>query len=94
MARLQNPESQDRYARYIRRFVCYCLRIVAADEELGDYDGGHGDHESEEEETGEDEEGEGDREEDNRGDKNGGEEGRAKDDPLGDARDLFVWQGD
>jgi hypothetical protein len=29
MARLQNPESQARYAGYMVRFVCYFLRIVA-----------------------------------------------------------------
>jgi len=35
MGRLQNPESQKRYARYWKQFVCYCLRIVAAEEEEG-----------------------------------------------------------
>lgn len=29
MARLQDPESQRRYAGYMKRFVCYCLRVVA-----------------------------------------------------------------
>ena len=29
MARLQNPESQARYARYMVKFVCYVLRFVA-----------------------------------------------------------------
>jgi hypothetical protein len=29
LARLQNPESQRRYAGYMKRFVCYCLRVVA-----------------------------------------------------------------
>ena len=29
MARLQNPESQRRYAGYMKQFVCYCLRVVA-----------------------------------------------------------------
>ncbi|KAH7111886.1 hypothetical protein B0J11DRAFT_543194 [Dendryphion nanum] len=28
IARLQNPESQDRYAGYLIMFVCYFLRIV------------------------------------------------------------------
>ncbi len=35
MGRLQNPGSQKRYARYWKQFVCYCLRIVAAEEEEG-----------------------------------------------------------
>ena len=32
LARLQNPESQARYAGYMVRFVCYMLRIVADEE--------------------------------------------------------------
>jgi hypothetical protein len=32
MARLQNPESQARYASYIVKFVCYFLRILADEE--------------------------------------------------------------
>ena len=30
MARLQEPASQARYARYWKRFVCYCLRVVGS----------------------------------------------------------------
>ena len=30
MARLQNPESQKRYAGYMKRFVCYLLRVYNA----------------------------------------------------------------
>jgi hypothetical protein len=33
MARLQNPESQARYASYIAQFVCYALHFVADAEE-------------------------------------------------------------
>ena len=29
LARLQNPESQVRYAGYMVKFVCYFLRIIA-----------------------------------------------------------------
>jgi superfamily II DNA helicase RecQ len=32
MARLQNPESETRYASYIVKFVCYFLRIIADEE--------------------------------------------------------------
>lgn len=92
MARLQNPESQSRYAGYMRRFVCYCLRIAAADQEAGD--GEESEDEKEEGEDGEDDEDSGD---------DGEEESRAEEeeeeeeqevDPLRDARKLFVWQGD
>jgi len=87
MARLQNPESQNRYAGYIKRFVCYFLRLVAADEEPeGDEEGG-GDYEGEDEEDGSEEEEEDGNREDDAGD---GAEG----DPLGDARKLFIWQGE
>ena len=30
MARLQNPESQKRYASYMKRFICYVLRVYSA----------------------------------------------------------------
>jgi hypothetical protein len=32
IARLQNSESQKRYAGYIKRFICYLLRILTAQE--------------------------------------------------------------
>jgi hypothetical protein len=32
LARLQNPESQTRYASYMVRFVCHILRIVTDEE--------------------------------------------------------------
>jgi hypothetical protein len=32
LGRLQNPESQARYARYIAKFVCFYLRIIADEE--------------------------------------------------------------
>ena len=34
LARLQNPESQARYAGYIVKFVCYLLRIIADGEQM------------------------------------------------------------
>jgi hypothetical protein len=34
IARLQNPESQDRYNGYIQRFVCYFLRVWISEQEL------------------------------------------------------------
>lgn len=33
LSRLQNPESQRRYAGYMKRFVYYCLRVLAACDE-------------------------------------------------------------
>jgi hypothetical protein len=39
MARLQNPASQARYARYWKRFICYGLRVVDDD---GSSDGSDG----------------------------------------------------
>lgn len=35
LARLQNLESQQRYASYIKRFICYCLRVAIAIREEG-----------------------------------------------------------
>jgi superfamily II DNA helicase RecQ len=34
IARLQNPESQDRYCGYMKRFMCYCLRVWTSEQEL------------------------------------------------------------
>ena len=39
MARLQNPESQKRYAGYMKRFVCYLLRVYNAQEMGADSSG-------------------------------------------------------
>jgi hypothetical protein len=36
MARLQEAASQARYARYWKRFVCYCLRVVMADNRVSE----------------------------------------------------------
>ena len=33
LARLQNPEGRRRYAGYMKRFVCYCLRVAAVSDE-------------------------------------------------------------
>ncbi len=85
MARLQNPESQGRYAGYMKWFVCYCLRIAAAARDLDEEEEGSrllsqdnnrrappnsSDVESEDEEKEEEEE-----------------------NPLRDARELFLWHG-
>lgn len=34
IARLQNPDSQDRYTGYLRRFACYVFRVWASEQEL------------------------------------------------------------
>ena len=42
MARLQNPESQARYAGYMVKFVCYALRFVAnAEARIAAQEGGN-----------------------------------------------------
>jgi superfamily II DNA helicase RecQ len=43
MARLQNPASQARYARYWKRFICYCLRVADGDDGGGDSSGNNDD---------------------------------------------------
>lgn len=71
MGRLQNPESQNRYTGYLRRLLCYLLRLAAAnqmeslreDEESEegseDRSGAESDEEAEEESEQEEEESEG-----------------------------------
>ncbi|KAK5200476.1 hypothetical protein LTR16_006035, partial [Cryomyces antarcticus] len=85
LARLQNPESQRRYAGYWKRFICYCLRVVTTDEERGargcDNDSIDGSNEgTEQEETDEEEEAEDEVEEECQ-------------DLMRDARELFPWHG-
>ncbi|CAN9148853.1 unnamed protein product [Alternaria alternata] len=38
MARLQNSDSQKRYAGYMKRFICYLLRVHKAQQLGGDRD--------------------------------------------------------
>lgn len=56
MARLQNPESQARYAGYWKQFMCYCLHLVAAEEEVGEHEGEMDDERSEVDESDKDNE--------------------------------------
>lgn len=93
MSRLQNPESQNTYAGYWKRFMCYCLRVAAAVRESGEgwEDSGtdEGEEGSEEVDGNEEEDGkdgEGGKSDD---DDDDDEEGRV----LRDARELFPWQG-
>lgn len=36
MGRLENADSQERYTGYWQQFICYCLRLIAAEEAEGD----------------------------------------------------------
>jgi hypothetical protein len=101
LARLQNPESQARYAGYMKRFVCYCLRIATATAEAAtrqtrlrnpnpdsDYIIRDSDEDWEEEEEEEQEQAkEKEKEKENNDDAN------EESDPLHDARELFLWHG-
>ena len=95
MARLQNPESQARYASYIVKFVCYALRFVADAEarmiahessgEVSDEDEGEGDTDS-----GDDnEDGFSDSDDDQPANHQGSS--REERDLMKDARELFRW---
>ncbi|CAA9963515.1 hypothetical protein PTMSG1_06877 [Pyrenophora teres f. maculata] len=92
MGRLQNPESQATYARYMAKFTIYFLRIIADEERtdkkpgpIGSSDGS-GDSEEEEEEY--EDEGE-----DGVGSGPGRSATRHPPDLMKDARELFCWQG-
>jgi len=89
MSRLQNPESQNTYAGYWKRFMCYCLRVATAVRESGEgwEDGGADEGEEGSEEVDGDEERDGEDDEDSESEDD--EEGRI----LRDARELFPWQG-
>jgi len=100
MGRLQNPESQKRYARYWKQFICYCLRIVAAEEEDdGTAEAPSGEDEVEDDsDAGDDNihgrtaEGEGAGRVDGEGDDEDEDEGGDNMKFLRDARSLFRWQ--
>ena len=83
MARLQNPESQARYTGYMVMFVCYVLRIVAAEAVEAS------DKESEVSDSSDSSDGSSD---DSSSDEDHAH-GRAKVDPMKDAREMFPWQG-
>ncbi|KAK4947069.1 hypothetical protein LTR66_014220 [Elasticomyces elasticus] len=85
LARLQNPESQRRYAGYWKRFMCYCLRVVATDEGCGARSCGNNSVDGSNEGTEEDEIDEEDQTED--------EVDEECQDVMRDARELFPWHG-
>ena len=89
LARLQNPESQARYAGYMVRFVCYFLRIIADEEARAERSGD--DEESAEESSEEDSDVSGSSISSRRSRRHYGA-GR-KPDLMKDARELFLWQG-
>jgi len=84
MSRLQNPQGQNTYARYWKRFMCYCLRVATAVRESGKggEDGGADEGEEGSEEVDGDEEQDGQDGEDSESDDD--EEGRI----LRDAQEL------
>ncbi|TKA55283.1 hypothetical protein B0A49_12685, partial [Cryomyces minteri] len=85
LARLQNPESQRRYAGYWKRFMCYCLRVVTTDEGRGARSCGNNSIDGSNEETEEDEIDEEDQTEDEVDEECQG--------LMRDARELFPWHG-
>ena len=84
LARLQKPESQARYAGYMRRCVCYCLRVCKSDELLGAAGDGGGSSSDIESEVTDDS---GDETDDSSSTK-----ATTTRDILYDARKLFPWQ--
>lgn len=78
MARLQNPESQRRYAGYMKRFVCYCLRVVAvSDGDAGSRSSRQGGRIDSDADESDDEQ----------------QSGENNQDPMRDARELFPGMG-
>ena len=93
MARLQNPESQIKYARYMRRFVCYCLRVAAANREVESRRQGaesEGDSEDDSEGYREENESDGDGEDNGVYHERDKDESNEEEDLLKDARELYV----
>jgi hypothetical protein len=95
MARLQNPESQARYASYMVKFVCYALRFVAdaearmiAQESSGEVS----DDDEDEDDTGsgDDDEADVSDSDDNRPANNQGSSRKEKN-MMKDALELFRW---
>jgi superfamily II DNA helicase RecQ len=96
MARLQNADSQEKYAGYWKQFMCYCLRIIAVEEEVGEDDEVEetDDEEDEEDEGGEESGEDGEEDEDDEDDETEGEDEQGSSEKLlKDARRLFIWQG-
>lgn len=104
MGRLQNLDSQVKYAGYWKQFICYCLRIIAVEEELerddeesvtdddGIEEGSHAegaDYDEEAADCDDEEEEEEEEKEEEEGEGKG--EGDRK--MFKDARRLFIWQG-
>ncbi|CAN9156920.1 unnamed protein product [Alternaria alternata] len=106
IARLQNPESQARYAGYMVKFVCYALRFVAdaearmaaqeggdeCSDEDDDDDDDEGDEDGLEEEEEEEEENDDDfSDADSSRPANVPSSGQREKDLIKDARELFRW---
>jgi superfamily II DNA helicase RecQ len=95
MARLQNPESQARYAGYMVKFVCYALRVVADAEArmIAQDSSGEVSNEDEDEDdpgSGDDYEDDSSDSDDNRSANHQGSSRKEKD-LMKDARELFRW---
>lgn len=99
IARLQNPESQACYARYMVMFVCYLLRIIADEEARGGDNRADISSSSEVSDTSDDESSSGSEYSDTSDGESssGSSDGRnsrwKEQDLLKDARELFLWQG-
>lgn len=91
MARLQNPESQARYAGYIVMFVCYFLRVIA-DEEARDHACSSSGRNSDNHDDADSDNSDDDRSSGGEYSTNGSYQ-KETPDFMKDARELFPWQG-
>jgi len=96
LARLQNPESQARYAGYMVMFVCYFLRIIANEEAraAGGDDTSSGDSDASSSDTNDDESSSETSNSSDDSSRSGRRKQRRREpDLFKDARELFPWQG-
>lgn len=100
MGRLENADSQERYTGYWQQFICYCLRLIAAEEAEGDNNALSGDIDNNEDGSSENADsttgGINENSDDDSGDDGEGVENGENDEDnarfLRDARELFRWR--
>lgn len=95
LSRLQNVESQQTYAVYMARLLCYSLRVLRScddSERLGESEGGDNIEESDNE-SGSESHYESDKESDSDGESNSRLDSQPVVDVFKDARKLYPWQG-
>ena len=90
MGRLQNEASQNLYATYWVRLICYCLRVLQSEGSHEEHEGGDGF--SDVESLDGSEVGDGDDEDDDQEDETTTQEQQQGPDEMYDARRLFPWR--